>query len=36
MTAYELETILGAVAVAGALLSVVYMLPTWIVRRSER
>lgn len=36
MTAYELETILGAGAVVVALLSGVYMLPTWIVRRFER
>lgn len=36
MSAHELETILGAGAVAVALLSVVYMLPTWIVRRFER
>lgn len=36
MTAYALETIIGAGMVAGALLSGVYMLPTWIVRRFER
>lgn len=36
MSAYELETILAVAMIGSALLSGVYMLPTWIVRRFER
>lgn len=36
MSAYEVETLLGAVMVAGSILWTLFELPSWIVRRCER
>lgn len=36
MTAYELETLMGAGMVAVAGIYALYALPAWIVRRCER